>query len=62
MSHVNEYKYVYNMYKCTYLPDESRGKAPRGDFIPAEPLVQNGTAGGNGTGGGSLYQPVLGFW
>ena len=38
--------------------DESR---PMGDFIPAETLVQNGTAGDHGTAGGTLTQPVLGF-
>ena len=32
-----------------------------GGFIPAENLVQNGTAGDNGTAGGTLNQPVLGF-
>ena len=40
------------------LTDESR---PIGGFIPAESLVQNGTTGGNGTAGGTLHQPVLGF-
>ena len=40
------------------LPDES---LPSGGFIPAEILVQNGTAGDDGTAGGTLYQPVLGF-
>ena len=34
---------------------------PRGGFIPAETLVQNSTAGDNGTAGGTLSQPVLGF-
>ena len=34
---------------------------PMGGFIPAETLVQNGTAGDNGTAGGIKYQPVLGF-
>ena len=38
--------------------DESR---PRGDFIPAETLVQKGTAGEYGTTGGTLHQPVLGL-
>ena len=33
------------------LTDKSR---PRGDFIPAEALVQNGTAGDNGNVGGTL--------
>ena len=28
-------------------------------FIPAETLVPNGTAGGIGTAGGTLTQPVL---
>ena len=28
---------------------------PRGGFIPAEILVQHGTGGGNGTGGGTLH-------
>ena len=40
------------------LPDESW---PREGFIPAETLVQNGTAGDNGTAGGTLHLPVLGF-
>ena len=30
-------------------------------FILAETLVLAGTAGDNDTGGGTLYQPVLGF-
>ena len=34
---------------------------PRWGFIPAETLVLNGTAGDNGTAGGILNQPVLGF-
>ena len=34
---------------------------PRGGFIPAETLVQNGTAGDNGITGGTLAQSVLGF-
>ena len=34
----------------------------RGWFIPAETLVQNGTADDNVTAGGTLNQPVLGFW
>ena len=34
---------------------------PRGGFILAETLVHNGIAGGNGTAGGTLNQPVLGF-
>ena len=38
--------------------DESR---PRGGFIPAETLVQNGTAGDTSTAGGTLSQPALGF-
>ena len=38
------------------LPDESR---PRGGFIPAETLVQNGTAGDNGTGGGPLPPEIV---
>ena len=38
----------------------NRGPSERG-FIPAETLVQNGTAGDNGTTGGALTQPVLGF-
>ena len=33
----------------------------RGGFILAETLVQNGTGGVNGTVGGTVYQPVLGF-
>ena len=37
---------------------ESQGEVPRGSFIPVETLVQNGTAGDNGT---ALNQPVLGF-
>ena len=32
-----------------------------GGFILAETLVQNGTAGDNGTAGGTSNQPVLGF-
>ena len=40
------------------LTEESR---LRGGFIPAETLVQNGTAGDNGTAGGILNQLVLGF-
>ena len=43
----------------TMWQDKSR---PMGGFIPAECLVQNGTAGENGTAGGTLNQPVLGFW
>ena len=31
---------------------------PRGGFIHAETLVQNGTAGDNTTAGGTLNQPV----
>ena len=42
----------------TIFTDESR---PSGGFIPAETLVQNGIAGGNGTAGGTVNQPVLGF-
>ena len=38
----------------------NRGR-PMGGFIQAETLVLNGTAGGNGTGGGTLLQPILGF-
>ena len=41
--------------------DESR---PRGGFIPAETLAQNGTTGDNGTvstAAGTLNQAVLGF-
>ena len=38
----------------------NRGGARRG-FILAETLVQNATAGDNGTAGGTLIQPVLGF-
>ena len=38
--------------------DESR---PRGGVILPVTLVQNGTAGGNNTAGGTLHQPVLGF-
>ena len=34
---------------------------PRGGFIPAETLLQNGTAGRNDTAGGTLNQPVLYF-
>ena len=34
---------------------------PRGGFIPAETLVHNGTAGDNGTAGGTLNQSVIGF-
>ena len=47
------------MYHTYTVTDESRG--PRGDFILAETLVQNGTAGNNGTAGGILNQPVLGL-
>ena len=42
----------------TTLMEESQ---PRGGFIPAETPVQNGTAGTNGTAGGTLNQPVLWF-
>ena len=35
----------------TFLTDESR---PRAGFIPAETLVHHGTAGDNGTAGGTL--------
>ena len=38
----------------------NRGGASVG-FIPAETLVQNVTAGDNGTAGGTLNQSVLGF-
>ena len=41
---------------------ESRGRGPRAGFILAETLVQNGTTGNNGTAGGTLNHPVLGFW
>ena len=34
---------------------------PRAGFLLPESLVQNGTAGDNGTAGGTLNQPVLGF-
>ena len=40
------------------LTDESW---PIEGFIPAETLVQNGTAGDNATAGGTLNHPVLGF-
>ena len=35
--------------------------APMGGFISAETLVLNDTTGDNGTAGGTLNQPVLGF-
>ena len=38
--------------------DESQ---PMRGFIPAENLVLNGTAGDNGTAGGTFNQSVLGF-
>ena len=40
----------------TTFTDESR---PRERFNPAETLVQKGTTGDVGTGGGTLKQPVL---
>ena len=47
------------VWNCAVMfTDESR---PRACFIPAETLVQNGTAGDNDTTGGTLNQPVLGF-
>ena len=46
------------MPSMTLLPDESRS---RGGFIPAETLVQNGTAGDNDTASGTLNEPVLGY-
>ena len=42
---------------CT-LTDESR---PTGGFILAETLVMTGTAGKDGTAGGTLYPSVLGY-
>ena len=41
------------------LSDESR---PRGDIIPAETLIHNGTAGDNGTAGGTLHQSSPHAW
>ena len=46
---------------CSVLITFTDNSRPIGGFIPAESLVLTGTAGDNGTAGGTLNQPVLGF-
>ena len=51
----------YIRYDITPGVDRGGGGGPSGEFILAETLVHNGTAGDNGTAGVTVSLPVLGF-